>query len=370
MIDVFALISDAQKRGGSDVLLIVGSPPAVRIRGALEPKKAAPLTPEDTISALNQMAHSWDRDSFQKDLEPDFGYTVPGISRLRCNAARQQGVISLAIRLLPLSVPTIEELGLPQACNDLIAKRRGLVIVSGPTGSGKSTTLAAMIQHLNRTKPKHVVTIEDPIEYIHKPDKCMITQREIGTDTCSFSEALKHVLRQNPDVILVGEMRDTDTATAVLTVADTGHLVLSTSHAPSAQQALERIVDLFPPNERHFAFVGLASLLVGVLCQSLVPRANGNGRVAAVEIMLANTAVRNMIREEKLYQLQNVVMSSRGEGMISMDESLVTLYRDEKITLETVYDYCHDPYEVERLMGSKPGTRLNSTHRDTSAILS
>jgi twitching motility protein PilT len=369
MIDVFALIAEAQKCGGSDVLLTVNSPPAVRIRGDLQPMKVAPLKPEDTISALNQMAQSWDRDNFQKDLELDFGYTVPGVSRLRCNAARQQGVISLAIRLLPLTVPTIEELGLPQACSDLIARRRGLIIVSGPTGSGKSTTLAAMIQHLNSTQPKHVVTIEDPIEYIHTPDKCMVTQREIGTDTCSFSEALKHVLRQNPDVILVGEMRDTDTASAVLTVADTGHLVLTTNHAPSAQQALERIVDLFPPNERHFAYVGLASLLVGVLCQTLVPRADGNGQIVAVEIMLANTAIRNMIREEKLYQLQSVVLSSRGEGMITMDESLVNLYRAEKISRESLYDYCHDSYEIERLLGSKPGTHLNLNH-DSTAILS
>ena len=267
-------------------------------------------------------------------------------------------------------MPTTEELGLPKVCADLMTKRRGLIIVSGPTGSGKSTTLAAMIQHLNISMAKHIITIEDPIEYVHRPAKSMITQRELGTDTCSFSEALKHVLRQNPDVILVGEMRDPETAEAVLTLADTGHLVLSTNHAPSAHQAVERIVDLFPPNERHFAYTGLASLLVGVLCQSLVPRVSGVGRVAAVEVMLANTAVRNLIREEKLHQLPSVIQTSRGEGMISLDESLVALYRSEKISLEAVYDFCNDAYEVERLLGSRPGTHFSSTHHDSASVLS
>jgi twitching motility protein PilT len=371
VIDVFGLIVEAQKRKGSDLLMTVDSPPAIRVRGALEPVGETPLAPEDTISALKQLAHTWDLENFQQDLELDFGFTIPGVTRLRCNAARQQGVISLAIRLLPLKVPSIEELELPQVCADLINKRRGLIIVSGSTGSGKTTTLAAMVQHLNMTRPKHVITIEDPIEYIYKPRKCMITQRELGTDTCSFPEALKHVLRQNPDVILVGEMRDTDTAEAVLTIADTGHLVLSTSHAPTSHQALERIVDLFPPAERHFAYSGLASLLVGVLCQSLVPRASGDGLIAAVEIMLANTAVRNLIREEKLYQLPSVVQTSRGEGMMTLNESLVQLYRAEKIALESVYEFCNDVYEVERLLGSRPhGAHLTANVHDTTAILS
>jgi twitching motility protein PilT len=210
-----------------------------------------------------------------------------------------------------------------------------------------------MIQHLNHTAAKHVVTIEDPIEYIHPSIKCAITQRQLGTDTRSFSQALKHVLRQNPDVIMVGEMRDLDTAAAVLTIAETGHLVLSTSHAPSTYQALERIIDLFPPHERHLAQTRLASLLVGVLCQTLVPRSTSDGRIAAVEIMLANAAVKNLVREGKIYQLPNVIRTSHQEGMTTMDEALVDLYRRDKVGKESVFDYCNDPVEADRLMGGR-----------------
>ena len=230
-------------------------------------------------------------------------------------------------------------------------KPRGLVIVSGPTGSGKTTTLAAMIQHLNLNKSLHVVTIEDPIEYVHPSIKCAITQRQLGSDTLSFPQALKHILRQDPDVILVGEMRDLETAAAVLNVAETGHLVLSTGHAPSAPQAMERIIDLFPPHERPLTQSRLASLLSGVLCQVLVPRADGSGRVAAVEVMLANPAVRNRIREGKTYQLSNVIRTHRDIGMISMDEALVDLYLRKVINGKSLLDFCNDRAEVEKLIG-------------------
>ncbi len=217
-----------------------------------------------------------------------------------------------------------------------------------------------------------MVTIEDPIEYLHPAVKCAITQRQLGTDTLSFAHALKHVLRQNPDVIMVGEMRDLDTAAAVLNVAETGHLVLSTSHAPSTYQALERIIDLFPPHERHMAQTRLASLMVGVLCQSLVPRAIGTGRIAAVEVLLANSAVKNLVREGKIYQLPNVIRTSRDEGMITLDESLVDLYRREKIDRDTVFDYCNESAEVERLMGSRvrPSNGRRKHKADTSTKLS
>ncbi|MEN8615257.1 PilT/PilU family type 4a pilus ATPase [Dehalogenimonas sp. THU2] len=362
MIDVFALITEARDRNGSDLHLVVDSPPLVRVRGGLEQLPLPPLEPRDTEDALTQLAQPAERETFAQELELDFGFTMPGVGRLRCNAAQQRGAISLAIRLLPPAIPTIDELELPQICKDLIAKPRGLAIVTGPTGSGKSTTLAAMIQHLNHTAAKHVVTIEDPIEYIHPSIKCAITQRQLGTDTRSFSQALKHVLRQNPDVIMVGEMRDLDTAAAVLTIAETGHLVLSTSHAPSTYQALERIIDLFPPHERHLAQTRLASLLVGVLCQTLVPRSISDGRIAAVEIMLANAAVKNLVREGKIYQLPNVIRTSRDEGMITMDEALVELYRREKVEKDSVFTYCNDADEVDRLMGGRArpkGARRN-----------
>ncbi|WP_083635487.1 PilT/PilU family type 4a pilus ATPase [Dehalogenimonas formicexedens] len=352
-MDVFSLITQARDRGGSDLHLVVDSPPMVRTKGSLEKLNTPPLSSQDTAEALKQLALPGDLDTFQRELELDFGFTMPGVGRLRCNAAQQRGAISLAIRLLPPVIPTIDELELPDICKDLVSRPRGLVIVTGPTGSGKSTTLAAMIQHLNHTEAKHVITIEDPIEYIYPSIKCAVTQRQLGTDTKSFAQALKHVLRQNPDVILVGEMRDLETAAAVLTIAETGHLVLSTSHAPSAHQALERIIDLFPPHERHLAYTRLASLLVGVLCQALVPRHPIDGRIAAVEVLLANTAVRNLIREEKIYQLPNVLRTSRDEGMVSLDDSLVDLYRNQKISRETVFDYCDDPDEVGRLLGGR-----------------
>jgi twitching motility protein PilT len=291
------------------------------------------------------------RDDFEKNLELDFSYNLPGVGHLRCNAAQQRGVVSLAVRLLPPKIPTVDELELPDMCTQLILKHRGLIVVTGPTGSGKTTTLAAMINHLNTHESRHVVTIEDPIEYIQTSHKCAITQRQLGTDTHSFPEALKHVLRQDPDVILVGEMRDLDTAAAVLTIAETGHLVLTTGHAPSATQAMERVIDLFPPEGRHLAQTRLASLLIGVLCQTLVPRASGSGRIAAVEIMLANPPVRNLIREGKIYQLPNVIRTHKEMGMITLDEALVNLYLKQIITGESLLSFCNDREEVEKLIG-------------------
>jgi len=247
--------------------------------------------------------------------------------------------------------PTLDELELPEVCKELVLKPRGLVVVTGATGSGKSTTLTAMINYLNSIKNRRVVTIEDPIEYMYSNLKCTITQRELGNDTLSFAEALKHVLRQDPDVILVGEMRDLETAAAALSIAETGHLVLTTGHAPSASQAIERIVDLFPPNERHLAQSQLASLLLGVLCQALIPKADGSGRIAAVEIMLANPAIRNLIREGKIHQLPNVIRTHAQLGMELLDQALVNLYRRRIINHENLFAFCNDRDEVEKLVG-------------------
>jgi twitching motility protein PilT len=332
--------------------MVVGSPSTFRIDGALVPVDGtASLTPEDVNEAFLQLTTPEERENFHRHLELDFGYTLPGVGRLRCNAAQQRGSISLAVRLLPPKIPTIDELELPQICKDLALRPRGLVIVTGPTGSGKTTTIAAMIQHLNTQETRHVVTIEDPIEYTYPSIKCAITQRQLGVDTLSFANALKHILRQDPDVILVGEMRDPETADAVLTVAETGHFILTTGHAPSATQAIERIIDLFPPHQRSLAQVRLASLLVGALCQTLVPRADGSGRIAAVEIMLGNPAAKNLIREGKIYQLPNVIRTHREIGMISMDEALVALYLKGMITGKAVLDVCNDRAEVEKLIG-------------------
>jgi len=351
-MDVFSLLRTGKLKRASDLHLVVGSPATFRIDGYLEAADGvASLTAEDINEAFLQMTTPEEREEFHRHLELDFAYTLPDVGRLRCNAAQQRGSISLAVRLLPPKIPTIDELELPQICKELAVKPRGLVIITGPTGSGKSTTMAAMIQYLNANETRHVVTIEDPIEYVHSSIKCAITQRQLGTDTLSFDNALKHILRQDPDVILVGEMRDPETADAVLTVAETGHLILTTGHAPSATQAIERVIDLFPPHQRHLAQVRLASLLIGALCQALVPRADGSGRVAAVEIMLGNPAVKSLVREGKIYQLPNVIRTHREMGMISLDEALVNLYLKGVITGEIVLDYCNERGEVEKLIG-------------------
>ena len=351
-MDIFSLLREAKLKRASDLHMVVGSPASFRIDGYLEAAEVGvSLTPEDINEGFLQMTTPEEREQFHRQLELDFGYTLLDVGRLRCNAAQQRGSISLAIRLLPPKIPTIDELELPQICKELVLKPRGLVIITGPTGSGKSTTMAAMIQYLNTNETRHVVTIEDPIEYIHSSIKCAITQRQLGTDTLSFANALKHILRQDPDVILVGEMRDPETADAVLTVAETGHLILTTGHAPSATQAIERVIDLFPPHQRHLAQVRLASLLVGGLCQALVPRADGSGRVAAVEIMLGVPAVKSLVREGKVYQLPNVIRTHREIGMISLDEALVSHYLKGIITGEIVLDYCNDRQEVEKLIG-------------------
>jgi len=351
-MDIFPLLHLAIAKGASDLHLIASSPPLLRIDGLLQPvADMLPLTPEDINQAFNQITSDRERTDFHRCLELDFGYTLPSVGRLRCNVAKQRGTISLVIRLLPLTIPTLDELELPDVCKELVLKLRGLVVVTGPTGSGKSTTLAAMINYLNSIEGRRVVTIEDPIEYIYSSHKCTITQRELGIDTLSFTEALKHVLRQDPDVILVGEMRDLETAAAVLTIAETGHLVLTTGHAPSASQAVERMIDLFPPHERHLAQSRLASLLLGVLCQVLVPKADDSGRVAAVEIMLANPAVRNTIREGKIYQLPNAIVTHAQLGMQLLDQVLVKLYRKGAISRENLLAFCNDLKYVTSLIG-------------------
>ena len=355
MENIIDLLRLAKENNASDLHLVVNSPPMLRINGSLGSLDGmSPLSPEEISQAFIQLTTPEQREEFQHTLELDFGYTLPGVGRLRCNVAQQRGAISFALRLLPPVIPSIDELELPQVCKELALRPRGLVIVSGPTGSGKTTTLAAMIHHINANRTCHVVTIEDPVEYNHPNLRSAVTQRELGTDTLSFAKALKHVLRQDPDVILVGEMRDLDTAAAVLTVAETGHLVLTTGHAPSAAQAMERVIDLFPPHERYLAQARLASLIIGVLCQTLVPRADGSGRIAAVEIMLGTPAVKNLIREGKIYQLPNIIRTSNQEGMETLDQSLVTLYLRGIITGESLVRFCNDKDEVEKLVGKVP----------------
>ena len=351
---VLDLIRLASRMCASDLHMSVGFAPMVRINGFLERlDESEALTSEEVSQALAELTTPKQRDDFQSTLELDFGYTLPDVGRLRCNAAWQKEGISLAIRLLPSELPTIDALELPQLYKALATKPRGLLIVSGPTGSGKTTTLAAMINHINSRKMCHIVTIEDPIEYTFSNVRSAITQRELGVHTHSFARALKHVLRQDPDVIMVGEMRDLETAAATLTLAETGHLVLTTGHAPSAHQCVERFIDLFPPEQRYLAQTRLASLLIAVLCQTLVPRADGSGRIAAVETMLGTSAAANLIREGKIYQLPNVIRTSTQEGMQTRDQSLVWLYLEGIIGGEAMLSVCQDRAEVERMISTK-----------------
>ena len=344
------LLKLASESRASDLHLIVGVPPMFRIDGELRPAENLPVLQRGDIEALfSEIASPHQKEVFKRELEVDFAYSLKSGGRGRCNACLQQGSVSLAIRLLARNIPTAEELGLPEVVKELITQPRGLILVTGPTGSGKSTSIAAMLNHLNTTMKRYVVTIEDPVEYVHQNKTCVFSQRELDSDTHSFVNALKYVLRQDPDVILVGEMRDLETASAVLSVAETGHLVLSTGHAPSAAQSVERIVDMFPPHERVMAQSRLASTLIAVFSQVLVPRISG-GRVAAVEIMLANAAVKNLIREGKPFLIPNTIRTSSNVGMKTLDDALVDLYRRGIITKEYVFAFCQDADDVNKTL--------------------
>jgi twitching motility protein PilT len=345
-MDIQELFRLAKEKRASDIHLVAGVMPMFRIDGELRPVEEYGIMNHQYIERLFlQVANKRLEEILHNELEVDFAHELPGGARVRCNACWQQGSISMAIRLLSEHIPTSEDLGLPEITKELIMRPRGLLLVTGPTGSGKSTTIAAMLNHLNNTKRKYVITIEDPVEYIHPNIQCAFSQRELAQDTHSFVNALKYVLRQDPDVILVGEMRDLETASAVMTVAETGHLVLSTGHAPSAAQSVERIVDMFPPHERVMAQARLASLLIGVFSQVLVPRVTG-GRVAAVEIMLATPAVKNLIREGKPFLIPNTIRTSSNLGMKTLDDALVDLYRKGIISKDSLYAFCQDAEDI------------------------
>jgi twitching motility protein PilT len=338
------------EKGASDLHLRVPSPPVIRIDGVLRVQEHLPgVTPQFVKESLEHIASERHIERFYNELELDMAYGLPGVARFRVNAFFQRGTISIAIRQIPIKVPTIDELGLPPICKTLAMKQKGLVLVTGQTGMGKSTTLAAMINHMNHTDRRNVITVEDPIEYLHQHNKCLIAQRELGDDTKSFANALKHSLREDPDVILVGEMRDLETIATAITAAETGHLVLSTVHTASAPQTIERVIDVFPPYQQEQIRFQLSMVLEGVLSQILMPRASGKGRIASIEIMIATDAIRNLVREGKTEQIPTYMQTGRQHDMQTMDMALQELVRIGMVTMEEALLRCTKPDELRRI---------------------
>ncbi len=337
--------------GASDLHLRVGIPPVLRIDGNLAFQYQIPeMTPDGMRLILEQLVSEQEMNSFDVEMELDFAYEVEGVSRFRINAHYQMGTIALVFRVIHSEIPAIEELDLPDICKDFVLESDGLVVVTGPTGCGKSTTLAAMLGYLNERVTRKVVTIEDPIEYVHRDNQCIFSQRETGTDTHSFAAALKHSLRQDPDVIMVGEMRDLETISTALTAAETGHLVMTTLHTPGVAQAMDRIIDAFSPHQQQQVRVQLATTLKGVMYQSLVPTIDERGRVAAVEVLVATTAIRSLIREGKTHQILGTIETGTEYGMQTLDQALIQLYRKRRISRENVFEWSRDPEASKRLM--------------------
>ncbi len=338
------------QKNASDLILTEGQPPILRLVGDLRPMEDRPrLTSEAVWGLACEMLSEEQRKSFATHPELDVSFGLEGRARFRVNVFRQRGAVGVVVRMLPHEIPTLESLGVPEIIKKWLMIPHGLIIVTGPTGSGKSTSLAAMIGHLNRHKPYHVVTIEDPIEFTHSHGTCTIEQREVGKDTESFSGALRHVFRQSPDVILVGEMRDLKSFETAMQLAETGHLVLATLHTGDTAQAINRIVDVFPPDQHQQVRVQLSHSLIGVLVQQLAPRVDGTGRVLATEVMEATPAVRNLIRKNELAQVYSLIQTSTAEGMMTMNHSLLRLFRSGKISLEQAMLLTTRQKELEQL---------------------
>ena len=350
MLDINEILGVVMFEGASDLHITVGLKPMLRINGELTEGDYPVLKPEDTKELVMQVLKEQHKAVLEEKGEVDFSYTYPGLSRFRVNAYKQRGSYAMALRSIPMEIPELEDLHLPEVLRTLANKRRGIILVTGPTGSGKSTTLAAMINHINKTRKEHIMTLEDPIEYLHRHNRSIINQREIGSDSQSFTNSLRASLRQDPDVILVGEMRDLETIGTALTAAETGHLVLATLHTIGAAKTIDRVIDVFPPHQQQQVRVQLSGVLEGIVSQQLLKTADGKSRRAALEIMVVTPAIRNLIREGKSHQIQTSIQTGAKLGMESMDKSLLNLYNQGMITKENLFKYCVDPEAIKRFV--------------------
>ena len=354
-VHIDELLEIVVENNASDLHLAVGLPPVLRIDGELKMARYEPLS----ASVLQRMTYDIISDDqiqrFETQLELDCSYAMRRIARFRVNIFRERGNVAAAFRLIPTRIPTVKELGLPPITEELARRPRGLLLSTGPTGSGKSTTQAALIDQINGERADHIITIEDPIEYLHQHRKCVIHQREVGEDTHSFANALRSALREDPDVILVGEMRDLETIQLAITAAETGHLVLATLHTNNAAESVDRAIDVFPPSQQEQIRVMLANNLMVILSQQLLPRAGQPGRVAAVEVMIATSAIRNLVRENKAFQMHSIIQTSADIGMQTMDQALRDLWQQGLITMEVAMNRAHNPAELEKLVAGSSG---------------
>jgi twitching motility protein PilT len=350
-VDLSTILKVATEKNATDIHLQVGLPPILRIQKKLVALGTEKLSPERVEELMFPIMNDHQKVLFKQNLEYDFSYGVKGLARFRINVFRQRETMAAAMRKIPYEIPQMEALGLPPAAFTFPKLNRGFVLVTGPTGHGKSTTLASVIDRINQERQMHIITLEDPIEYLFQHRQSIVVQRELATDTLTFAKALRSALREDPDVILVGEMRDFETIGAALTAAETGHLVFATLHTNSAAQTIDRIVDVFPPYQQQQVKVQLANTLSAVMTQQLLVRKNGDGLVLAAEVMLATSAIKNLIREGKTYQIQSVLQTSTAMGMMTMDQSLKTLYERGAISYEDAIEHAFDPLELQRLLG-------------------
>ena len=350
MVTIDEILRKAKDYNASDVHLTVGVPPKMRVNGNLTDMDFPKLGPRDTEIIIKDVMTEENHERFSRKGEVDFSYSIPNLGRYRINAFRQRNSMAASIRLVASNIPRPETLGLPRSVMDLTDKKRGLVLVTGPTGSGKSTTLASLIDKINMERKAHIITLEDPIEYLHTHKNSMVNQREVGTDTNSYADALRAALREDPDVILVGEMRDLETISTAVTAAETGHLVFSTLHTIGAASTIDRIIDVFPPHQQEQIRVQLSMVLEAVISQQLLPKQDGTGRVAAFEVMLMNTAIKNLVRESKTQQINGMIQTNQKEGMLTMDAALFDLVNYGAISRETALNYAIDEKELRKML--------------------